>query len=415
MDASRARARSPRVLVIGGGVGGLCLAQGLRQAGFDRVAVYERDRSAEGRMQGYRLRISPDGEQALRECLPRRAQDLLTSTSNQRNEQGLAAYDEHLNAQHAPSFDDPRGDSPDKVDAVDRVTLRRVLLAGLDDVVHFGKQFVRYEQAGGEVVAHFADGSSATGDVLVAADGANSAVRHQLRPGDRARDMGVRAILSRTPRAKAIEAGLPEVLRDRFLNVTGSNGLRLALMPMVFRTPPGEAAQRLWPGLDMGETEDYYMSVFSVHSDALGLPDATFFGMSGEELRQLVLERTADWHPDLQGVFAHTEPAETYPLALRVTLPVEPWEPGNVIPLGDAVHLMPPTGGVGANTALRDASGLCRALTAVSRGELSLLDAVARYQADMVGYATEAVTMSLKIARWSMKKIDISEKELAQA
>src|SRR2546421_12932729 len=31
-----------RVLVIGAGLGGLCLAQGLRQAGVD-VAVYERD------------------------------------------------------------------------------------------------------------------------------------------------------------------------------------------------------------------------------------------------------------------------------------------------------------------------------------------------------------------------------------
>ena len=31
-----------RVLVIGAGLGGLCLAQGLRKAGVD-VAVYERD------------------------------------------------------------------------------------------------------------------------------------------------------------------------------------------------------------------------------------------------------------------------------------------------------------------------------------------------------------------------------------
>ena len=41
-----------RVLVIGGGLGGLCLAQGLQMAGIN-VAVYERDRSPEARAQGY--------------------------------------------------------------------------------------------------------------------------------------------------------------------------------------------------------------------------------------------------------------------------------------------------------------------------------------------------------------------------
>ncbi|MEW2380541.1 FAD-dependent monooxygenase [Micromonospora sp. NPDC047707] len=399
--------RRLRVLVVGGGVGGLCLAHGLRQADVADVTVFERDASAEGRMQGYRLRISPEGEAALRECLPRRAQDLLTATANDRHQLGLVAFDERLNPLPAPTFDDPRGDAPDKIDAVDRATLRRVLLAGLDDVVRFDKRFVRYEHVDGEVVAHFADGDHAVGDVLVAADGAHSAVRAQLRPDDTTQDLGVRAILSRTPRTAAIEAGLPESLRDRFVNVTAPDGLRLALMPMVFRTPPAHAAGELWPGLDLGGSEDYYMSVFSVHKDLLGLADEAFFALTGEQLCRLVLDRTVDWHPDLRGVFAHAQPAETYPLALRATVPVRAWEPGPVIPLGDAVHLMPPTGGVGANTALRDASGLCRALTAVARGEAPLAEAVAGYQAEMVRYATEAIEMSLKIARWSMKKIDV--------
>jgi 2-polyprenyl-6-methoxyphenol hydroxylase-like FAD-dependent oxidoreductase len=396
-----------RIIIIGGGIGGLCLAQGLRQAGVTDVHVYERDDSPRGRMQGYRLRISPDGERALRECLPRRAQDLLSATANLRQEKGLAAYDEHLNPQWAPEFDDPRGDAPDKIDAVDRMTLRRVLLTGLDGVVHFGRRCTGFEQTDGEVVAHFSDGGTVTGDMLVAADGANSQVRRQLRPGYRPLDLGVRAILSRTPRAAAIKAGLPEVLRDRFVNVTGANGLRLALMPMVFRDTPREAAARILPEAEFDPVEDYYMSVFSVHKDVLGLPDGHFLAMTGEQLRELVLERTAGWHPDLRGVFEHSEPAETYPLALRATMPVDPWGEGRVVPLGDAVHTMPPTGGVGANTALRDAAALSRALAAVTRGELPLAEAVAGYQADMVKYATEAIEMSLNIAKWSMRKIDV--------
>ncbi|MFG2087341.1 MULTISPECIES: FAD-dependent oxidoreductase [unclassified Spirillospora] len=402
---------APRTIIIGGGIGGLALAQGLRQAGFDDVVVHERDHSPVGRMQGYRLRISPEGERALRECLPRRAQDLLVATSNARRQEGLVAYDEQLVKAWAPEFSDPRGDDPDKVDAVDRVTLRRVLLAGLGDAVRWGSRFTHYEEVGGKVVAHFADGHRDTGDLLIAADGANSQVRAQLRPGDRHHDLGVRAILTRTPRATAIGAGIPDVLRDQFVNVTAPDGVRLAWMPMVFRTPPREAAARLWPGLEFDETDDYYMSVFSVHQDHLGLSDDAFFAMSGADLCRLVLDKTAGWHPDLRAVFAHAQPEETYPLALRATMPVEAWPAGPVIPLGDAAHTMPPTGGVGANTALRDAAGLCRALTAAFRGEREPADAVTGYQREMVGYATEAIDMSLRIAKWSMKKIDVNETE----
>lgn len=46
------------VVVIGGGIGGLCLAQGLKQAGVS-VAVYERDRDRTDRLAGYRIHINP--------------------------------------------------------------------------------------------------------------------------------------------------------------------------------------------------------------------------------------------------------------------------------------------------------------------------------------------------------------------
>jgi cation diffusion facilitator CzcD-associated flavoprotein CzcO len=42
----------------GAGIGGLCLAQGLRQAGV-LVEVYERDDSPGSRWEGYRIHIDP--------------------------------------------------------------------------------------------------------------------------------------------------------------------------------------------------------------------------------------------------------------------------------------------------------------------------------------------------------------------
>ncbi|MFJ4630119.1 hypothetical protein [Streptomyces sp. NPDC088847] len=63
-------------------------------------------------------------------------------------------------------------DAVDSERSVSRSTLRQVLLTGMDDVVHYGKEFTRYEQdPDGTVTAHFTDGTTATGDVLVAADG----------------------------------------------------------------------------------------------------------------------------------------------------------------------------------------------------------------------------------------------------
>src|SRR5690348_10655263 len=57
------------VVIIGGGLGGLTLEQGLRKAGVS-VAVYERDRTVTSRLQGYRVHINPAGSRALHACLP---------------------------------------------------------------------------------------------------------------------------------------------------------------------------------------------------------------------------------------------------------------------------------------------------------------------------------------------------------
>jgi len=396
-----------RVLVIGAGPGGLCLAHGLRREGVD-VAVYERDSSAYGRQQGYRLRVSPEGEQALKDCLPERNLRLLAATAAGHRDREMTAYDQNLEPQWAPSIEDPRPETPDRITNVDRVTFRQVLLGGLDDVVRFDKRFERFERLGdGRITAYFADGTSDTGDVLVAADGVGSRVRAAFRPGDEPRDLGVRTIFSRIPMARAFANGLAEIHRDRFTYVIGSDGHHVGLMPMIFRTPPPDAAARLWPGLTLEPVDDYFMGVFNVHRDELALDDEKFFGLSGAGLRELVLDRTSGWHPALRGIFSYADPDATYAVPLRVAVPVELWEPGPVVALGDAIHAMPPSGGVGANAAVRDASALSLALAAVERGEREPAEAVDDYQRGMAEYAGESIALSLRIAQWSMKKLDL--------
>jgi 2-polyprenyl-6-methoxyphenol hydroxylase-like FAD-dependent oxidoreductase len=64
--------------------------------------------------------------------------------------------------------------------------------------------------------------------------------------------------------------------------------------------------------------------------------------------------------------------------------------------LGDALHNMTPFRGIGANTALRDAAALRRALAAAAGGQVDLIQALAAYERDMIGYGFAAVQTSLK-------------------
>lgn len=71
--------KTPRVLVIGGGTGGLALAHGLLRAGID-VRVFERDRVRTDGVHGYRVGIDPDGSRALHALLPPELYDTFVAT-----------------------------------------------------------------------------------------------------------------------------------------------------------------------------------------------------------------------------------------------------------------------------------------------------------------------------------------------
>jgi 2-polyprenyl-6-methoxyphenol hydroxylase-like FAD-dependent oxidoreductase len=60
---------------------------------------------------------------------------------------------------------------------------------------------------------------------------------------------------------------------------------------------------------------------------------------------------------------------------------------------------MPPSGGLGANTALRDALVLAEALVAYTEGRSSLFEAVGNYEKKMFQYAFPAIDESMKNLR----------------
>ncbi|MFB9238597.1 FAD-dependent oxidoreductase [Plantactinospora siamensis] len=390
-----------RVVVIGAGTGGMCLAHGLRRAGIE-VAVYERDRTRADGLHGYRVGIDPTGNRALHACLPPELFATYLATCAR-----APRYFNVLTGRMRRTATFPLRPDTDPVRSersVSRMTLRQVLLTGLDEVVRFDKTFTHYERhPDGTVTAHFADGTSDTGDLLVAADGTRSAVRRQHLPAARIRDTGVVSITAKAPLGPELRDALPAEVFQGLSLIFAGRGLMGILHVMEFGwdergTPKagiGTADADLiarWPGLLYDNTRDYVN--LAVWSAAERFP-ADVRQRRGAELLDLAGELTRDWHPTLRGIFAASDPASCFPVSLATSEPVRPWPTSTVTLLGDAIHTMTPGQGVGANTALRDAALLTRQLSAAAAGEKPLLRAVADYEAEMIPYGFARVADSL--------------------
>jgi 2-polyprenyl-6-methoxyphenol hydroxylase-like FAD-dependent oxidoreductase len=368
-----------RVLVIGGGIGGLALAQGLRRAGIE-VAVHERDQGVGSRWEGYRIHINPTGARALHALLPADGWQEFLATAGPGGDFGFLTeqLDELVVVEESIMY--PGATEPaENHYAADRATLRRVLTGGLDGVVRLGSEFVGYElRPDGRVEARFADGSTAVADLLVGADGPSSRVRAQLLPHAAPVDAAVVGIANKIWLDEATRAELGRL-------GTGMNAVQpnapFFLFTSVFEPP---AATGLRP----------YLLCALVARPELLPPDVT--ELDRDALRAVVDVLVAGWHPRLRRALANADPASRSAVTFSAAPPVPTWTSGPVTVLGDAVHVMPPIGGLGGNTALRDAHLLSRLLPAVDRGERALLAAVAEYEAEMRDYGTAAVRYALE-------------------
>jgi 2-polyprenyl-6-methoxyphenol hydroxylase-like FAD-dependent oxidoreductase len=355
------------ILIAGGGIGGLALAQGLRRAGVP-VRVFERTRERTDWLQGYRIHINPHGANALRDCLgPEGFRSFLDTVSGGGG--GIAFMTEKMSTLLAFP-----GDLFDGHYGVSRIELRRVLLDGLEGIVEFGKSFIGYQIApDGQVTAQFGDGTTATGDLLVGADGANSSVRGQLLPHAQRMDAGVYAIAGKYPWS---QGGLaPELTERSNIVVPGRRGFMFTAMWA------GEDAYTFWAYADASERL------------------AGIESLDGAALREVVLGKIRGWAPELRRLVGECDPETVNFVRVRSATPVKPWQTGPVTLLGDAIHNMTPMAGIGANAALRDADLLRRKLIDVHGGLLEMRDAVADYERQMLDYGFAAVKRSLRNAQ----------------
>ena len=397
-----------KVLVVGAGLGGLCLAQTLRNAHID-VQVFERDSSPWDRPQGYRLHLEADALNALRECLAPELHQLFEATA-MRTEPFTTilktdfsvvkriATDDGQDAQYWPQFI-----SDQKVHCnADRGTLREIVLVGLDDCCHYDKRLVSYESSSEGVVATFADGITAKGDVLIGADGIRSVVRHQRAPQLTTMDAGVQAIYGRVPMEVAVKIVPAEALQDIFSIAMDERKLFLGTGAVKFPTKPNLAAKEIVPRVTLRPQDDYMVCIVGGRHELFPKSHLELHGAKPNELQTLAIEMLKGWPEKAQELVAGGDSNSFFIVGMYSSVPGELDAPTNVTLLGDAVHAMTPTLGRGANLAMRDAALLGRQLKAASSGEKSLQDALATYEKEMIRYGFDVVRKSVEMGQQRM-------------
>ena len=308
------------------------------------MQLFDRDETPWDRPQGYRLHLETDALNAVGEVLPPDGAELFDATA-MRTTSFTTILGPALEVVRQLPTDDGQdavfwpavaADEPEHRN-VDRATLRGILLDGLSDAISFGKRLSTYESTADSVTARFADGSTATGDVLVGADGLRSAVRAQRAPQLATMDAGVQAIYGRVPWPRAVELLPPAALQDIFSIAMDTRKVFLGLGAVRFPTEPSLAAAEAGRTGLLTAKDDYVVCIVGgrrehipqSHDELRRLDPATI----GDVARTVI----ADWPERARAVLEAAEPDEFFSVSMSSSVPGPLDAPTNVTLLGDAV------------------------------------------------------------------------------
>ena len=350
---------APSIAIVGGGLGGLTLARTLQVHGVHST-VFELDASGHARSQGGSLDIHVEsGQRALREAgLYETFLRFVTPSGEATrilDKTGTVFVDEQGEDAGRDRPEIERGDLHDLlVDSLEPGTIvwnhKVTTLTPLDNAQH---------------QLTFADGSSATVDLLIGADGAWSKVR------------------------PLVSNARPEYSGVSFLDMSISD-----------LTPYPESAALVGPGIMFAFTGDRGMIAHGGNHirnyAALQVPEDWLktCGVNWADAgaaRRALLSEYADWSDAFKNLIRNSDdtiiprPIYALPVGYR-------WErvPGVTL-LGDAAHLMSPFAGEGANLAMQDGTELALAL--IEHGD-DIEAALSQYETVLFSRSEEAALQS---------------------
>jgi 2-polyprenyl-6-methoxyphenol hydroxylase-like FAD-dependent oxidoreductase len=185
------------ILIAGAGLASLLLGRSLHRSKIPFL-IFERDASIQFRAQGYRLRLSPEGLDAIEEVLGPEGWQKFYARCGKTGGAGVATVDpltgETLDeAKQEPL---PLAAREGRVVGIARGDMRSLFLEGIEGSVRWSHSVTDYEISQDGVRAIFADGSkSEEGSMLVGGEGIKSHVARKLSDGKiKVFDLGARGI-----------------------------------------------------------------------------------------------------------------------------------------------------------------------------------------------------------------------------
>ncbi len=325
-----------KVIIIGAGIGGLTTGIALKQLGYS-VEIYDRVR--ELRPAGAGISLWSNGVKVLNQLGLGRE---MAAIGGQMNRMEYRSHqDERLtNIPLEPLFEKV-GQRPYPVARTD---LQKMLLEAFgEDEVRLGMKCTSVKQDENSATAFFEDGSSATGDVLIGADGIHSITRaHVLGKPIDLRYAGY------VNWNGLVDADPVLCDADNWVLYVG-DGKRASMMPV--------AGDRF-----------YFF---------FGVPMAEGSQTAPEDRREELFQHFEGWPEAVQSLIKALDPTKTNRIEICDIDPPERLVKGRIAVLGDSAHATTPTLGQGGCQAMEDALVLSRTLVTTN---ISVEDALLRYE-----------------------------------